>query len=135
MCVIPLMVAIFTPQQIRTLFRKQGRISSVGDLKRVKQKSLNKISDFFYLVRVKRLELLWVAPLEPKSSASTSFAIPAKRTANQLYKRFSSKSTIMTAALRSRHTRKTNVSQLYKHFSLKSTTMTAALRSRRAHRF
>ena len=31
-----------------------------------------------FLVRVKRLELVWVAPLEPKSSASTSFAIPAK---------------------------------------------------------
>ena len=33
-----------------------------------------------FLVRVKRLELLWVSPLEPKSSASTSFAIPAKPT-------------------------------------------------------
>ncbi len=32
------------------------------------------------MVRVKRLELLWVAPLEPKSSASTNFAIPAKQT-------------------------------------------------------
>ena len=31
----------------------------------------------FILVRVRRLELLWVAPLEPKSSASTNFAIPA----------------------------------------------------------
>ena len=30
------------------------------------------------MVRVRRLELLWVAPLEPKSSASTNFAIPAK---------------------------------------------------------
>ena len=29
------------------------------------------------VVRVRRLELLWVAPLEPKSSASTNFAIPA----------------------------------------------------------
>lgn len=31
------------------------------------------------MVGVKRLELLWISPLEPKSSASTSFAIPAKK--------------------------------------------------------
>ena len=29
------------------------------------------------VVWVRRVELLWVAPLEPKSSASTNFAIPA----------------------------------------------------------
>lgn len=38
-------------------------------------------------MRVRRLELLWITPLEPKSSASTNFAIPAKPKRNSLIHR------------------------------------------------
>ena len=40
------------------------------------------------LVRDKRLELLWVSPLDPKSSASTNFANPAYVYENSFYKYF-----------------------------------------------